>query len=76
VQHVQRIAERIGELATDTAPSEFDKYFFSPTQQGAVNTKGPQLIGDHSQACATALGIFQEMAHQRGFASTQEPGND
>jgi hypothetical protein len=79
-QRVQGRNEIVGHRAAQTAVRELDDVFLGAAldaasfDEGAVEAEIAELVDENGEAASAC--ILQEVAHQGGFAGTEESGDD
>ena len=79
-QRVQGRDEIVGHRAADAAVGQFDDVFLraaldaAALDEGAVEAEIAELVDENGEAAPA--GVLEEVAHQGGFAGTEESGDD
>jgi hypothetical protein len=75
-QRLERLHERIGELAAHAAARELDIIVARLGEQRRVDAQLAELVRDHRHARAGAPSVGEQVAHERGLAAAEKARDD
>jgi hypothetical protein len=70
-QRLERLDERVGELAAYAAAGELDVVLIRFSEQRCVDAELAELVRDHRDACAGLARVGEQVAHERGLAAAE-----